>query len=212
MVPTTIGAVSPERMDPEEPTGFNLQTTPPLLYYFGNHTPLTNNKMFHKIMEKLANNVDKKMEKDPLCSRSGVLIDMCGWDAQQSQKSYENLLNAVDTFDVDTVLVLGSERLYSELFQKLSDDRQGLEVIKLAKSGGVVSRDKVYRRRWQMQRIREYFYGTPKFELSPYSTTVSFNDVSVRRIAEGTWIRFLLLKHFIVCSYECPNVCSSDWL
>ena len=38
----------------------------------------------------------------------------------------------------------------------------------------------------QMQRIREYFYGTPKYELSPFNTSVPFTEIAVRRIGEIT--------------------------
>lgn len=37
----------------------------------------------------------------------------------------------------------------------------------------------------QIQRIREYFYGTPKFELAPYTTSVAFHEITVMRIGES---------------------------
>lgn len=37
-----------------------------------------------------------------------------------------------------------------------------------------------------MQRVKEYFYGTLKNELTPFSQTVSFTDVIVRRAMEGS--------------------------
>ncbi len=40
-------------------------------------------------------------------------------------------------------------------------------------------------RQWTMKRVREYFYGTPKFELAPYSSSVPFHEVKVRRIGES---------------------------
>ena len=39
----------------------------------------------------------------------------------------------------------------------------------------------------QMKRVREYFYGSPKFELVPYTSSVSFYEIAVRRIAESTF-------------------------
>jgi polyribonucleotide 5'-hydroxyl-kinase len=58
--------------------------------------------------------------------------------------------------------------------------------VKLTKSGGVVNRDKTFRKQLQIKRIKEYFYGTPRLDLSPFTTTISFSDISVRRIDEST--------------------------
>ena len=59
----------------------------------------------------------------------------------------------------------------------------------------VVDRDNAFRRQLQMRKIREYFYGTPKCELSPYSTIVNFHDFSVYRVGVGrstnVWIQVL---------------------
>ena len=37
-----------------------------------------------------------------------------------------------------------------------------------------------------MQRVKEYFYGTIKNDLTPFSQTVTFSDVVVRRVMEGS--------------------------
>lgn len=61
-----------------------------------------------------------------------------------------------------------------------------MTILKLNKSGGVVSRDKAARRAMQLQRIKEYFYGTSKNDLTPFSQTVPLSDVIVRRVMEGS--------------------------
>ena len=61
-----------------------------------------------------------------------------------------------------------------------------MTVIKLSKSGGVVSRDTAHRRQVLLQRVKGYFYGTIKNDLTPFSQTVSFADLVVRRVIEGT--------------------------
>lgn len=63
-----------------------------------------------------------------------------------------------------------------------------VEVLHLTRHSSnfqVVTRDKTYRKQLQMQRIKEYFYGTTKGELSPYSSLVNFAEVAVRRVGEG---------------------------
>lgn len=94
------------------------------------------------------------------------------------------LTHTLDEFQADIVIVIGHERLYSEVENKLRETHPGTTILKLPKSGGVVDKDKNYRRQWQMRRIREYFYGSGQVDLTPYTTSISFNDVQVRRIGE----------------------------
>lgn len=68
---------------------------------------------------------------------------------------------------------------------RIFKDKGGMSIVKLAKSGGVVERDRQFRTQLQRSKIQEYFYGTPKCELSPYSMLVNFSDVNVWRIGEA---------------------------
>jgi polyribonucleotide 5'-hydroxyl-kinase len=61
-----------------------------------------------------------------------------------------------------------------------------MKILKLNKSGGVVSLDKSTRRQMQLQRVKEYFYGSFGNDLTPFSQTVSFSDIVVRRVVEGS--------------------------
>ncbi|CAJ0847956.1 3522_t:CDS:10, partial [Entrophospora sp. SA101] len=45
---------------------------------------------------------------------------------------------------------------------------------------------KGFRRQVQMRKIREYFYGLPKVELSPCSTLINLNDVTIFRVGVGS--------------------------
>ncbi|KAL7216505.1 hypothetical protein ACSBR1_028447 [Camellia fascicularis] len=70
------------------------------------------------------------------------------------------LLQAIDTFNVNVVLVLGQEKLCSMLKDVLkSKPDVDVDVVKLQKSGGVVSRNSKVRQKSRSYRIREYFYG-----------------------------------------------------
>ena len=52
-----------------------------------------------------------------------------------------------------------------------------------------MSRDKNFRKQLQANRIKEYFYGAPgKNDLAPFSVTLSFNDVLIRRVTEGATV------------------------
>jgi polyribonucleotide 5'-hydroxyl-kinase len=110
----------------------------------------------------------------------GAVINTMGW---VESLGYELLLHAIETFRVDVVLVIGQERLYSQLNSKFHGrtrpDGSRVDVVKLNKSGGVVNRNPKHRQRTRMSRVKEYFYGVHG-DLSPHAMTVGFSDVQVR--------------------------------
>jgi polyribonucleotide 5'-hydroxyl-kinase len=70
-----------------------------------------------------------------------------------------------------------------------------IAVVKLPRSGGVVERSRESRQAARKARVREYFYGPPALAargpgapstLSPHSTTVSFDDVTIVRVGGAT--------------------------
>lgn len=182
MIPTTVGIVAIDRTDVEEPSGFPLTSSPPLIYNFGHHLPSANIKMFTIISEQIAKMAHKRAEVDNKVRIAGTIIDTHAWD---DETSFDLLKQHVQMFHADAILVVGQERLYNEVKTHFENITSTVKVIKLSKSEGVVSRDKNLRRQMQMKRIREYFYGTPKLQLSPYSSSVSFTDISVRRIGKS---------------------------
>ncbi|RUS16866.1 Molybdopterin guanine dinucleotide synthesis protein B-domain-containing protein [Endogone sp. FLAS-F59071] len=126
------------------------------------------------------------------------LIDHVGYEIiQHAIEEFSDVLYSPwRTAAVNVVVALGHERLYSDMVRILKDNAN-VSVLKLAKSGGVrhasfwgvayrrilvlvsscafaclkvVERDAVFRRQLQMNKIHEYFYGTPKCDLSPYNT------------------------------------------
>ncbi|CAL5369951.1 unnamed protein product [Camellia sinensis] len=96
---------------------------------------------------------------------------------------YELLLHAIDAFNANVVLVLGQEKLCSMLKDVLKS-KPNVDVVKLQKSGGVVSRNAKVRQKARSYRIREYFYGLAN-DLSPHSNVTSFSDLLVYRIGGG---------------------------
>jgi mRNA cleavage and polyadenylation factor CLP1 P-loop len=81
-----------------------------------------------------------------------MIINTCGWI---DQAGYDLLLHSISTFRADTVLVLGNERLYSDLRRILGS----LCVMNMPKSGGVVPRSSAFRRSNRVKKMRDYFYG-----------------------------------------------------
>lgn len=67
------------------------------------------------------------------------------------------LLHTVEVLEISVVLIMGHDRLYSMLTSKYK--QSGQKIIKLPRSGGVVSRDTAFRRQARSVAIRRYFYG-----------------------------------------------------
>ncbi|KAG0368283.1 Pre-mRNA cleavage complex II protein Clp1-domain-containing protein [Gamsiella multidivaricata] len=183
-----------EMIDVEEGFGSSATSAPtagsavmPLAYYYGFPSPKDNAKLYNVLLARLAQSVNRRLEEDEAARKSGIVIDTNGLiDAT----GYEVIANCIKAFSVDVIIVLGHERLYSDmtrLHQKPATvTSPGIAVIKLAKSGGVVERDSGFRRQTQNQKIREYFYGTAKSELAPYSTMINYHDVEILRVGEGS--------------------------
>ena len=89
---------------------------------------------------------------------------------------------------VNVIVVLGSERLYSDLVRRFNDNKtiagDSTTVIKLDKSGGCVDRDEDFRSQLRHAQIREYFFGDGRNTLSPHTQQVDFNQLSIYRLVD----------------------------
>lgn len=171
-VPGTIGALLVERPgDAEE--GFSLQT--PLVYNFGNSSPGDGLKLYDSLVSELARVVFKHFDQNEKASTSGCIINTCGW---VTGAGFKILLNIVEAFKVDVILVIDQERVYNDFKTKLGDT---VQCVHLPKSGGVFDRNQEQRRNARDERIREYFYGgrTP---LYPHVFDVKFDEIKIFKI------------------------------
>ncbi|KAJ8658141.1 hypothetical protein O0I10_006148 [Lichtheimia ornata] len=151
----------------------------PLAYYYGYENPGENVKLFKMEISRLAHTVKCRMASDSESRTSGFVIDTAGLI---DHVGYDLIQHAIEQFSVNVVIVLGHERLYSDMMRILKDQ---VTVVKLSKSGGVVERDRQFKTELQRSKIHEYFYGTLKCELSPYSMLVNFDDVTIWRVGEA---------------------------
>jgi polyribonucleotide 5'-hydroxyl-kinase len=126
----------------------------PLVYFYGHVTPSENVKLYKLQINNLANDINQKFEQSEEARASGLVINTCGW---VDGLGYELLIYSITTLAANIVLVIDHERLYNDLLKEFGN--KNVKVVKLAKSGGVVTRDPTYRRKTRMIRMREYFYG-----------------------------------------------------
>ena len=163
----------------------------PLVYFAGDTSPGNNPDLYRYLVERMAAMLDARHASNPAARAAGVVINTMGLVEGQG---YKLLLHALDALKVDNVVVVGQERLHSELTRDFGGKRVGgdvpgegtpVRVWKLNKSGGVVERSPEFRRRCRDQKIREYFYGAPGAELQPHSQTLPFGQVSIFKVGGG---------------------------
>ncbi|TPX50129.1 hypothetical protein SeMB42_g00148 [Synchytrium endobioticum] len=174
-------AVISRPVDVEDGLGASAVVTgsTPSVWYYGYTTILEKKDLYKTLTTKLAESALKKLQEDSLVRWSGMIVDT---PSQFTDPQAEALLeNTVDKFGVNSIVIIGNERMYARLTQQYIN-RPELSIIKLAKSGGVVDKTQSYRRTLTSRRIREYFYGTPKSELSPHSSTLPYSELVVRRV------------------------------
>ncbi|KAL6136428.1 hypothetical protein ACLB2K_061723 [Fragaria x ananassa] len=176
-IPGCIAATPIEMpIDPVEGIPLDM----PLVYFYGHTTPTTNVDLYRVLVKELSQMVEKQLAGTAESQAAGLVINTMGWI---EGAGYELLLHAIDTFNANVVLVLGQEKLCSMLRDVLKN-KPNVDVVKLQKSGGVVSRNLKFRQKSRSNRIREYFYGLAN-DLSPHSNTANFSDLSVFRIGGG---------------------------
>ncbi|CCJ28863.1 unnamed protein product [Pneumocystis jirovecii] len=181
-------------LDVENMFGSTLTTGPSqypslvtLSYYYGYDLPTQNFKFYKSLISRLsilcASKMSETKEKG-VARYSGCIIDTSGIIDQS--KGYDIIHNIISDFSVNVLIVLGSERLYSDMTRKY-DNKNGVHVVKLQKSGGCVTREAPFIQKVQHSAIRKYFYGDFRNALSPHSIICDFDSLIVYKIEEETF-------------------------
>ncbi|KAJ4721561.1 Protein CLP1-like [Melia azedarach] len=152
----------------------------PLVYFFGHATPSNNVELYKVLVKELSQLLERQFTGNVESRAAGMVINTMGWI---EGVGYELLLHAIDTFNANVVLVIGQEKLFSMLRDVLKN-RPNVDVVKLQKSGGVVSRNSKFRQKARSYKIREYFYGLTN-DLSPHANVANISDLHVYRIGGG---------------------------
>ncbi|KAI1826403.1 Pre-mRNA cleavage complex II protein Clp1-domain-containing protein [Xylaria intraflava] len=162
----------------------------PLAYYYGLPQPDDNPKLFKRLLGRLAVAATSRLVDDNDVKSSGMLIDTGGVPTgARAAAYYDAVAHIVAEFSVNIIVVLGSERLGSEMQKRFAGQTttvgETVTVVALDKSGGVMDRDEAFMQHARESAIREYFFGNPKMTLSPFTQQVDFASVSIWRISEA---------------------------
>ncbi|GAA5880890.1 hypothetical protein JCM16303_005164 [Sporobolomyces ruberrimus] len=189
--PTASTSASSENSTPYVPP-VNLDAHAPVLnplvYFYGHLSASTNEPHYDLLLKSVAGAVKRKVDEGGMDAwQSGYLIDTPGEWAEKKGGGWEKVKAAVREFEVNVLLVLGSERLYVEM-TKLLNTNKTVTVVRVPKSDGASDLDLSTLSRIQSSQIRSYFYGGPALTqgvLSPFSIIVKFEDVRICRVGEA---------------------------
>ncbi|TMW60330.1 hypothetical protein Poli38472_000372 [Pythium oligandrum] len=162
--------------------------TNPLAFFYGHTNMAENAEHFRSMLQQLARAVKRRLADDNEVNASGCVINTCGW---VDGLGYDLLVESIQAFEVDVVLVIGQDRLFSRLQSSLAKlpgaDR--FSIVKLVRSGGVVPLNSKFRSTRRQSRIRDYFYGShaltrPIPLLSPCINEYSLDEVEFYAIKD----------------------------
>lgn len=179
----------------------------PLVYSYGLPNPVADDvsaSYYKSVLSKLALAVSGRLNEDPLAKEAGSLIDTPGTLANTTKPLAANIIqHIVSEFAISHILILGSERLYSDMLRRFDNkptsshsssstptSTERITVSKVSKSGGCVDRDSAFMRAHRSAQIRAYFFGTPHLSngiaLSPRQQQVDFHQLAIYRLTIGT--------------------------
>ncbi|CAI5445937.1 unnamed protein product [Caenorhabditis angaria] len=173
-VPGTIGALIVDKTA-DIIDGFDR--TNALVYNFGHTSPGGSIGLYKAMMKQLAASMKTpQFESNSDALIGGMIINTCGW---VNDAGYECIKSAAESFEVDIVIVIDHERLYSDLSRDLPEF---VRLLKCPKSGGVEKRDSEFRGKTRTANVHSYFYGTKSQQVFPFNIVLQFNDIKLFRI------------------------------
>ena len=150
----------------------------PLAYWLGHATAAEHLVHAKSLLTSLAQSVRRRHEADPSARSGGLIIDTSGW---VDGAGYELLIQQASEMRADVLIVIGDDRLHSRLMSFAESSPLNPSVLKIPKSGGVITRSTQSRQIAQTARMRNYLYGVHR-ELYPHSITLDFSAVAVYSI------------------------------
>ena len=161
------------------PSVSTVQSVMPVSLWMGKENVRENERHSRRVIDWLAYYIEKRLVKDWRARMSGLLLDMPGVITADARTRYGFIQYCVRAFKIDTIVVLGHEKLNLELTRIYANDTSGHapRIVKVPRSGGAVEVDEVYKQKLHDLQIRSYFYGMPPALTKEAAvTSMSMND------------------------------------
>jgi polyribonucleotide 5'-hydroxyl-kinase len=154
VAPMTAAAITPETF---ATCGIPPNTVHPLVLWHGSCLQL-HPDLYRAQVDRIAQNINKRLEQDELARASGLIVNTNGWIQDEG---FQLLLHSAKALQISIIMVLGHDRLYSMISNhyKKSTEAAPPKILKLPRSGGVVSRPAPFLRQVKSRAVKRYFYG-----------------------------------------------------
>ncbi|ORX38582.1 hypothetical protein BD324DRAFT_621467 [Kockovaella imperatae] len=178
---------------------------PTLGWWYGHPEP--SNKgvdLWKKLVAGIGERWKERCAKDPTALASGLFVDtpsaftnaLLGTRKDNPKAKYSLVADAVEQLEIDTIAVIGHEKLTIDLTRLFPNVR----VIRLPRSSGTVDLDDANRQIVAAAQVRSYFYGEPSLpkeienlsgrmvaregNLIPYSFQIGWETLTILRVGE----------------------------
>ncbi len=194
VAPMTSAAVTVETY---ATCGIPPNTVHPLVMWHGGSKTL-NVELFKAQLDRLSTSINARLQEDELARSSGIIVNTNGWIQDDG---FKLLLHAAEALEISVILIMGHDRLYSMMtnhYSKQPDVVEIPKVLKLPRSGGVVSRPEPFLRNVRSRSVKRYFYGDfmdpPKTsdtitssakipQLTPFLLQLPFADMEIFKLS-----------------------------
>ena len=93
--------------------------------------------MYKTLITHVGQRVNDRLARDLDARASGIIVNTCGWI---DEEGFPSLMHAIQALIIDIVLVVGHDKLYSTFTSALEGNGRNVTVVKLPRSGGVVTK------------------------------------------------------------------------
>jgi polyribonucleotide 5'-hydroxyl-kinase len=142
----------------------------PIVKNFGLENFNDNLELYRCLISELSAEVESKIEASP-SDTGNVIIDTPALNVSH----WKLIQHVIASFKIDILVVVGNERLLVDLRKKLALP-EGFNMIKMPRSSGCVEKEPKYQRELQQRAIKQYFNGSERSQLNPYTFHSSINE------------------------------------
>ena len=135
IVPGCVSAIPLDKTCLNVEEGFSNYN--PLVHFYGHTTPKDNVEIYKLLLNNLVEKINSRFEKDADAKSSGLIINTCGWI---EAAGFDLLLHIMKLFAIDVALVMGHDKLYSNLASSVDGAGTRVIIVRLPRSGGTVNR------------------------------------------------------------------------
>eukprot|EP00754_Rhynchopus_humris_P037982 Rhum_TRINITY_DN20684_c0_g1::Rhum_TRINITY_DN20684_c0_g1_i1::g.171788::m.171788/K14399/CLP1, HERB; polyribonucleotide 5'-hydroxyl-kinase len=168
-VPGSVAAVP---IDMPVPTLEGFSVFPPVSFCYGDTTmDARGDEMYHQVVSALADTVEARHAANSSARCGGLIVK-----AMSSRQTCKDVLHAARAFKLDTVFVVGDDKLHAQLQAGLEREGIAANLVQLPRSGGCITKSVGQRERERERAIDCYFNGWHHMKLHPHRYEVRDAD------------------------------------